>query len=161
MNTKECIVDGCNNISHARNYCVKHYNQILRHGKITIPKDPNEPKETCSIENCSKQIYAKHLCRYHYEKHWKEIKEQKICKVDGCNDFVLAKGYCVRHYKQIKKYNKIISVDRVREKERKICIVEGCEEKSHALGYCERHYNKYRKYGDPLYGRTYIKNKAK
>jgi len=42
----------------------------------------------------------------------------KLCKVEGCNNSAERqkqgyKGYCNRHYKQIRKYGKIISVEKI------------------------------------------------
>ena len=31
---RQCIVEGCLNVAHARGYCRKHYGQIWRKGKI-------------------------------------------------------------------------------------------------------------------------------
>lgn len=33
--TRKCIVEGCDNPSHAKGYCRRHYGQIWRKGRIT------------------------------------------------------------------------------------------------------------------------------
>ena len=52
---KICSVDGCNNKHHAKGYCLKHYTQIRKHGKIieTIYDEQKIiNKNNYSIINC-------------------------------------------------------------------------------------------------------------
>lgn len=67
--------------------------------------------EECKIDNCDRLVYVKGLCKYHYNKQYKEKRKKTdsaICKIDNCDKLVKAKGLCGRHYKQISEKGKII-----------------------------------------------------
>jgi hypothetical protein len=72
----------------------------------------------CSEDGCGEAVYAKLLCRRHYNlaggyaeytgrgKTWR-LGENKwegvICMVDGCEDAVKTAGYCTMHYARVRK----------------------------------------------------------
>ena len=146
-----------------KEFVIKKYESKNEEEHILIKKSKsiNTNKNTiCSIEECNDLVYAKKLCKAHYEKQRKvEIKREyeqgnkniKSCKVNGCQEISRTKGYCSRHYKQVLKHGEIISVEKKRQKHSEICKIENCNDKTYARGYCEKHYRKHLRYGNPVY----------
>ena len=48
---RRCVVPGCDNNSHAKGYCRKHYGQIWRKGKIYTLTNEEEPLQRSSAIN--------------------------------------------------------------------------------------------------------------
>lgn len=96
----------------------------------------------CGYEGCSKKIYARGYCKYHYKKmrHLGKLpklppKEKKLCSIEGCNGFCSAKGLCQQHYREHKVrmnptvYKNIEDIRNVRARVNKARIVNlmgGC-----------------------------------
>lgn len=65
---------------------------------------------TCQADNCGQVVYAKSLCRLHYQRNRKPPKTQirrarqpksKVrCQVDDCEQFVYAKALCRLHWQR-------------------------------------------------------------
>lgn len=63
----------------------------------------------CSLEWCDSKLYAKELCRNHYEQVRRGTepvdpaikKEEKVCAFDECGRPFKSKGYCTSHYIQL------------------------------------------------------------
>lgn len=77
----------------------------------------------CSIENCSKKVYAKTFCKSHYEKNLKygdplfivpRFNHARGCKVDGCDGKYQSKGYCGKHNARLLRYGSVDIVKAVR-----------------------------------------------
>lgn len=73
MNLKEkCSVDGCNSMqTGSKGFCLKHYTQMARHGKI------KEKILICTVEGCNKTHKAKGYC-------WRHLKQiEKYGEIRG------------------------------------------------------------------------------
>jgi hypothetical protein len=82
---KKCKVKNCENKYRSKGYCISHYMQIWRYGKI--------------IDEQKKQE--------------KEKRMNKVCKVKNCNNSSYykkggANGFCNKHQSQIYQYKKIL-----------------------------------------------------
>lgn len=123
MSKPKCKVEYCDRECYgAKEYCRRHNMQIERYGRLTPETERNlDNKELyCSIEGCSRNVYAKKICRYHWMKLRKEIIEKEIksgarkkivCKSEGCLDKAIARGYCSKHYKRFMKYGDTDSIE--------------------------------------------------
>ena len=65
--TRSCKVHNCSVPHYAKNYCKKHYTQVVRHGKLT----PNRERvlreaRICSVRGCENRHCAKGKCTRHY-----------------------------------------------------------------------------------------------
>lgn len=101
----------------------------------------------CSVDNCSAILYAKGLCRTHYDRFRVSgttakpaYKQRADCSFDGCKKISHAKGYCVSHYDQLWRTGIVRSI-----RTAKTCSIDGCGKSHNAKGLCKGHYNrKYR-----------------
>ena len=74
----KCSVDSCERSAQTKGLCVKHYKQILKHGRL-MPE--RERKQYHAGETCSKE---------------------------GCHRKIKAKGYCDKHYRQLKQHGRVL-----------------------------------------------------
>lgn len=116
---KVCSVDGCGRKYYSIGYCVGHYAQIKKRGRIA--------------NNTIKLIRKKGT----FQK----------CKVMRCDKNMCALGYCKAHYEQSNKYGKIVSIELQKKYKGIPCIVKDCGKKVHSKGYCNKHYSQLRQYG--------------
>lgn len=68
MQRKKCIVEGCNHDYAAKGLCKKHYQQKMRHGRLTPERELPERvyKPVCTVEGCNNKHHAKGFCKKHY-----------------------------------------------------------------------------------------------
>lgn len=75
----------------------------------------------CSFEACGRVVYAKRLCRSHYQNQraGKELKPirthsrpagSKPCSFEGCTEGAYAKSLCKPHYLQKRRGTELIEV---------------------------------------------------
>lgn len=72
-----CVVDGCENQAKHKGYCIKHYKQMLKHGRLTPEREHR-----------------------HYTPSSK-------CEAKGCQNKPSKRGYCGKHYGQLMQFGKI------------------------------------------------------
>ena len=101
-----CKVMECNDIAEIKGYCKRHYNQVIKHGEVTLIEKRIKYPTVCQIEGCGKKSYSNGYCQSHYNKLYKygdplyEYKREKDnkCKIGDCDRKYYAKGYCRKHY---------------------------------------------------------------
>lgn len=64
-----CSELGCDQPSHARGLCTRHYKRTLKYGSADGRAEPR-PLRLCSLGDCGGRYYAKGYCVKHYY-HWK------------------------------------------------------------------------------------------
>lgn len=105
----------------------------------------------CSFDGCSRKVYAKELCRPHYEqqrvgKDLQPLYETRptVCTFEGCERPVHCKGLCKPHYEQQRAGKDLRPL---LEALPTVCGFDGCEEevfvKSRQL--CRSHYWKWQR----------------
>lgn len=97
-----CFAKGCHKMIHARNYCEKHYKQLLKFGFVDIlPKSRQQKCQKCNNQIGARGSVIDKLCRKHYEQ-TKNIKRARkyssICSVQDCTNKHFTKGYCKMHW---------------------------------------------------------------
>lgn len=142
----KCNVEWCDRKQFAKGFCSKHYQQMMKHGKITKETERvSTTKNTiCKIEGCDDKVYCKGLCNKHYQQQrmvTMDADKLSKCKILGCDFPMFAKGLCKTHYNQQYHKPKYIYVA-------KKCMVKGCQGEVHARGYCLKHYNQIYLYGE-------------
>ncbi len=107
MDIKKCKVEWCIKEARAKGYCLNHYTQISRHGKIGKPKPKRMVHKQCSISECINDYYAKNYCRKHYAKYITNNKRPHYhpCAFKGCQSNAKDK-YCYYHQQLLKQSNK-------------------------------------------------------
>lgn len=120
------------------------------------------PREECSVEQCSRVIYAKGLCNLHYQRvrstgatggaesrHWARA---GVCSVAGCERDVERRGMCKLHYDRLRRTGDVKAGQAPEEHvPGRKCKLEGCDRQHTAHGLCAAHYQR-RKAGLPLDG---------
>lgn len=100
----------------------------------------------CSFEGCSRDVYAKELCRPHYEqrrvgKDLRPLYETRpaVCVFGGCERSVYCKDLCKPHYEQQRVGKELRPL---LETLPTVCKVEGCEEEVFVKSrqFCSAHY---------------------
>src|SRR4051794_31623494 len=61
---RKCAVGSCEARHYAKEYCKKHYTQILRHGKLTPDRERGVVRE-CKAQGCDRTDTIKWYCRKH------------------------------------------------------------------------------------------------
>lgn len=64
---KLCSVEGCDDASHCKNFCKKHYRRYWKHGSVDVCLT-NKYDKICSVKNCEKPHKAYGLCSMHVER---------------------------------------------------------------------------------------------
>jgi hypothetical protein len=109
-NTKErkCTVGNCQARHYAKDYCKKHYAQVLRHGKLT-PERERGAVRVCLAEGCNRTDTIRWYCRKHARQirvHGRLTPDREHvmgyegCRVSRCHEPHRAKGFCAKHYNQ-------------------------------------------------------------
>lgn len=98
---QKCLQNNCLNISLNTTYCLDHYREHNRDlpAAIVMP--------FCKSSGCKRFIYAKGLCKSHYDKRLKHGDENYIrkkyvdkgCKIKDCKNKHFGLGYCQVHYR--------------------------------------------------------------
>ncbi len=105
---RKCTVEGCEARHYAKNYCKKHYAQVLRHGKLT-PERERGAVRVCLAEGCGRTDTIRWYCRKHARQirvHGKLTPDREHimgfegCRVRNCSEPHRAKGFCAKHYNQ-------------------------------------------------------------
>jgi hypothetical protein len=105
---RRCSVSGCQARHYAKEYCKKHYTQVLRHGKLTPDRERGVVR-VCKVDGCERTDTIQWYCRKHARQlrvHGRLTPEREHimgfegCRVPKCNEPHRAKGYCAKHYNQ-------------------------------------------------------------
>jgi hypothetical protein len=105
---RKCSVDNCQARHYAKDYCKKHYAQVLRHGKLT-PERERGAVRVCLAEGCNRTDTIRWYCRKHARQirvhgHLTPDREHVMgfegCRVPRCDEPHRAKGFCAKHYNQ-------------------------------------------------------------
>lgn len=105
---RKCDVDGCQARHYAKEYCKKHYTQVLRHGKLTPDRERGVVR-VCKVEGCERTDTIQWYCRKHARQlrvHGRLTPEREHvmgfegCRVPRCDQPHRAKGLCAKHYNQ-------------------------------------------------------------
>ena len=113
-NQFRCTHINCCSPIFAATVCQKHYRQIYT---------------KCML--CDGHIFARHLCRYHYNICKEEgFPEEPTCKECDKKEFV--EGVCLHHFKEKYKMNE--------------CILVCCNNKLYKNGLCCKHYFQHRRH---------------
>lgn len=64
---------------------------------------------SCSIEDCKKPNYGKHLCNKHYQRFRRTggiylLRKKNTCKYKDCKDNCWSNEFCLKHYTYITRY---------------------------------------------------------
>lgn len=106
--------------------------------------------QCCSVRRCYGAIYAKGLCKTHYQftkNHRKPKGKADKCSVDGCERAWTAQGLCQMHYWRKKKTGKTGPAEKLRGP-KGTCSIPGCKRKNLARNMCNMHYRRWSKTGD-------------
>lgn len=167
-----CTVGDCNaETMQARRYCYTHYREINRAEKAAkraareaAAKAKQEVvKEGCAVTDCDRDLYAKGLCRAHYDRmsRPKQVRASRAkpkrpdrgCTVEGCQGKHRALGLCHTHYSQHSRAKvreqKTEPEPKPEPKLLERCSVEGCRNVETAKRLCMAHYTRLRR-GKPL-----------
>lgn len=89
----------------------------------------------CSHVNCGNPVFARGICRKHYEQ--ERLATASPCSFSGCQNSSFRGSLCSKHYRaeQLKKHP--------------ICTVSGCtnHQKTLTSGLCEKHLFRYNRHG--------------
>ena len=66
MSDRICSIEGCENISLAKNLCSKHYSRFKVHGNVNA--NFSKKKQKCSISGCDDWSVAHKMCSKHYQR---------------------------------------------------------------------------------------------
>lgn len=89
----------------------------------------------CSHANCGNPVFARGICRKHYEQ--ERLATAAPCSISGCKNKAFRGNLCAEHY-------------RAKQKSAKpICTVAGCtnHQKTLKSGLCEKHLFRYSRHG--------------
>lgn len=107
-NERKCTVKRCDLRHYAKDYCKKHYAQVLRHGKLTPDRERGAVR-VCKAEGCGRTDTIRWYCRKHARQlrvHGRLTPEREHvmgvegCRVSRCKRPHRAKGFCAVHYNQ-------------------------------------------------------------
>jgi len=120
IDNKKCLVENCDVIVKAFNYCEKHYLRFKKTG---------DPEKTLWDKRRENKI--------------------TICTIDDCGLDVLHMGFCSGHYKRyIAHGDPLYSPLKKQKYGLKECSVEGCDKPHNAKGFCNTHYIRFSRHGD-------------
>lgn len=101
-----CSVDYCDNSTHCKNYCKKHYAKLRRTGNaLTVKHVFNHPQK-CTVEGCENDYNTKGYCIKHDARMRRNNKltttrmmeHSKYCIISECDKISYCKGFCRNHY---------------------------------------------------------------
>jgi len=110
-NQRICSVEDCDKLVAKSDFCVAHYQRLLRHGSPVggAPQRSKQPS-ICTVENCTKVPHAHGLCAAHYRRLREygdplgaapQRNQNPFCKIDGCDGVNYKKGLCSSHYRRL------------------------------------------------------------
>lgn len=155
-----CSVDGCDELHHAKGYCIRHYTQWRRHGDPLHFHQCGDSR--CSVEGCPKPSRRHGLCGMHAWRllNWGHVgsaestrNQNHDCAVEGCTRMAKSRGWCRSHYERWRRKGDVgkaeIQAYRLYENQ---CHIDGCDSpQSSSYGLCETHSRRYRTWSDPYY----------
>jgi hypothetical protein len=118
----------------------------------------------CSVEGCTECVYAKWLCRKHYERQRTGrdlqletyINKGRVCAVEGCERGAKALGLCASHYSRFARNGDPLAPPRTAPLDQDFlsdgapigtpCRERRCYGKIAARGMCWRHYRRWLAY---------------
>lgn len=73
---------------------------------------------TCSVDDCEREVYARSICRRHYDNARRagtlEVQARRVgCAVDGCDREHWGKGYCRLHLGRFLRYGDPLDPGRI------------------------------------------------
>lgn len=148
MTNTQCIVEGCEGVTYAKQLCQFHYGRQVRGKPLTDPKFVLTPQGSkCSVEGCHGKPRAKQLCSYHYERQKRgrplDTPKRQIqgaeCAVAGCHAKPYAKQLCQFHY-QRQRNGAPLEAPKLIQPLGEKCLAPGCTDKPWAKDLCSRHY---------------------
>lgn len=103
-----CAVAACSAPTYARQHCARHYNQIMKHGRVL----DGASRKTCSVESCERPAVSRGWCHAHYLR-WTRTGDvqadvpvgrsgKTCCAVPGCAREPHAQKLCQPHYQRLK-----------------------------------------------------------
>lgn len=114
-----------------------------------LPSSPSELLVLKCLKDCKRAVYARGLCKEHYDKarrtsklsrYPKQIAKRNACSVPGCSDVSKVRGLCIRHYHKARHAGETGGL---------LCRSPECTRYSSAKGFCDNHYRELRR-NDPL-----------
>lgn len=116
---------------------------------------PPRTLRNCTVEGCDVSVWAREMCRKHYQRWLTHGDPEKCLKEKGergtlceCGVEAFSRGMCRRHYFQWWKST------------RPACSVDGCETLARTKGLCARHYQRLKKYGSPTGGPAFRRRRG-
>lgn len=64
-----CQAGNCRQPARTRGYCPRHYQQILRHGRLTPEREYRRCAGGCIAEHCERPQIARGYCFRHYQQY--------------------------------------------------------------------------------------------
>lgn len=90
--------------TNAQLYIDRKYEAAMQQIKLSVMRDEAAQPQFCSVDGCEFTVFAKGLCRRHYQRKCYKIKNglaeklPSICSIDSCKRTIYAKGLCSPHY---------------------------------------------------------------
>jgi hypothetical protein len=98
----KCRAKDCDREARVRCLCMRHYMQVIRHGRLT----PSTRRTECLVIGCNKQHTARGYCQTHYKQLMRYGKilngkkpTKKTCSIVNCKNEVWSKGLCNKHHR--------------------------------------------------------------
>lgn len=112
-----CLALDCYSSARARGYCKKHYNRLMRYGRIETRIAPKGTvkRGVCSVNGCYERDRYKGLCGKHYKRLWRHgnpthtditMHKGEKCSVDNCDRVAEKTMYCAKHYGMLLRYGR-------------------------------------------------------
>jgi hypothetical protein len=88
--TIKCIINDCENLAHAKNWCRKHYTRWYNHGDPSIVKIGNK---FCEVKDCAHKHYSVGYCKFHYQRFCRNGDPNKTLKAPAGSGYTNQHGY--------------------------------------------------------------------
>lgn len=111
--------------------------------------------QTCKIEECDKDVYARGWCNRHYQR-WRlygnptadRRRVRKPCTIEGCERLARTRTWCTKHYQRWLDHGDPLYVKPT------VCSIEGCDRpRKSKQGWCNMHVKRWQRHGNPEYQR--------
>lgn len=149
-----CSVPSCDQKTHAKNFCNKHYRRFLKLGSGNLEDVRSKKCKQCKevfFYTANKQTFCSKKC-----KRESYLRSLPMCQYENCQNrsSTLSSRICSTHKTRIRKHSDpdfVLKIHKYADSE--LCIVQGCKSKPRAKKMCSKHWQMWRKHGDPLGGR--------
>lgn len=105
-----CAAADCDRTVYARDYCTRHYKQLLRHGQV----QPDVAPTACAVTGCDRRAVTRGWCHGHYLR-WSRHGDVRagvpltrptrdVCSLDGCDRGAHSATLCRSHYERRRKH---------------------------------------------------------